>query len=61
MASTEFTVTPSPVEPFAKMLIKDHLSRLLTSSHCHQSIKLLKFTHDTTLIGLISGGESAYR
>uniref|UniRef100_A0AAQ4RRB6 Alkylated DNA repair protein AlkB homologue 8 N-terminal domain-containing protein n=1 Tax=Gasterosteus aculeatus aculeatus TaxID=481459 RepID=A0AAQ4RRB6_GASAC len=31
-----------------------------TSSH--QSVKLLKFTDDTTLIGLISGGdESAYR
>ena len=42
-----------------------HLLFSLYTNRCtssHQSVKLLKFADDTTLIGLISGGdESAYR
>ncbi|KAI3352046.1 hypothetical protein L3Q82_020861, partial [Scortum barcoo] len=34
---------------------------LSSCTSSHQSIRLLKFADDTTFIGLISGGESAYR
>ncbi len=58
------TLGPSAPVPPAGCVLSPLLFSLYTNSctSSHQSVKLLKFADDTTLIGLISGGdESAYR